>query len=407
VHEFLGNALAAIDHSIRVNRREDGMYHAYNVLDFGAGEARVDRLYLMLEGQVAVLSSGALEPGEAAALVESLFTSDLYRPDQRSFMLYPDRPLPGFLEKNRIPEAGVRSIPLLQQMLDAGDGRIAVRDASGCCRFSADLTSVRELEARLGALAGSYGEAVDAARGPLRELYEAVFKHREFTGRSGTMFGFEGLGCIYWHMVAKLLLAIQENYGAALEAGAPDSVCKHLGSLYYRVRDGLGFNKTPQEYGAFPTDPYSHTPRHGGARQPGMTGQVKEEVLTRFGELGLTIREGVVSFQPRLLRECEFGAQAQSLRFLDVGGRWQELQVPAHGLAFTWCQVPVVYRLVDRGPPAMTVVRDDGTSQTLAELSLPADLSGEIFRRSGHVRRLSLDLPRDLLLRSDNAVRND
>jgi hypothetical protein len=238
-------------------------------------------------------------------------------------------------------------------------------------------------------------------------LYEAVFKHREFTGRSGTMFGFEGLGCIYWHMVAKLLLAIQENYGAALGAGAPDSVCQHLGSLYYRVRDGLGFNKTPQEYGAFPTDPYSHTPRHGGARQPGMTGQVKEEVLTRFGELGLTIREGVVSFQPRLLRECEFGAEAQSFRFLDVGGRWQELQVPVHGLAFTWCQVPVVYRLVDRGPPAMTVVRDDGTSQTLAALSLPADLSGEIFRRSGHVRRLSLDLPRDLLLRCDNAVRND
>jgi hypothetical protein len=354
-----------------------------------------------------VLSSGALEPGEAAALVESLFTSDLYRPDQRSFMLYPDRKLPGFLEKNRIPEARVRSIPLLQQMLDAGDGRIASRDASGWCRFSADLTSVRDLEARLDSLAGSYGAAVDAARGPLRELYEAVFKHREFTGRSGTMFGFEGLGCIYWHMVAKLLLAIQENYGAALEAGAPDSVCQHLGSLYYRVRDGLGFNKTPQEYGAFPTDPYSHTPRHGGARQPGMTGQVKEEVLTRFGELGLTIREGVVSFHPRLLRECEFGAEAQSFRFLDVGGRWQELQVPVHGLAFTWCQVPVVYRLVDRGPPAMTVVRDDGTSQTLAALSLPADLSGEIFRRSGHVRGLSLDLPRDLLLRSDNAVSND
>jgi len=256
-------------------------------------------------------------------------------------------------------------------------------------------------------VAGSYGAAVDAARGPLRELYEAVFKHREFTGRSGTMFGFEGLGCIYWHMVAKLLLAIQENYGAALEAGAPDSVCQRLGSLYYRVRDGLGFNKTPQEYGAFPTDPYSHTPRHGGARQPGMTGQVKEEVLTRFGELGLTIRDGVVSFQPRLLRECEFGAEAQSFRFLDVSGRWQELQVPAQGLAFTWCQVPVVYRLVDRGPPSMTVVRDDGTSQALAALSLPADLSGEIVQRSGHVRRLSLDLPRDLLLRSDNAVRND
>jgi hypothetical protein len=402
VHGLLADALAAIDHSIHGNRRDDGMYHAYNLLDLGAGEARIGHLYLMLEGQVAALSSGALTPDEAVSLVESLFASDLYRADQNSFMLYPDRQLPGFLEKNRIPEAGVRAIPLLRQMLEAGDGRIVSRDPDGCCRFNADLTSVRDLEARLDSLAGSYGEAAGAARGALRELYETVFRHREFTGRSGTMFGFEGLGCIYWHMVAKLLLAIQENFNAALHGGAPEAVCRRLGSLYYRVREGIGFNKTPQEYGAFPTDPYSHTPGRGGARQPGMTGQVKEEVLTRFGEVGLTIRDGAVRFEPRLLRECEFGAHARTFRFLDVAGRWQDLPVPARAMAYTWCQVPIVYRLVDGGPPVMMVTRDDGSSQTLATPALPAALSAELFGRSGRIRQLSLDLPRNLLLRSDN-----
>jgi len=397
IHELIGDALAAIDHSIRSNRREDGMYHAYNLLDLGSGEARLSHLYLMLEGQVAALSSGALAPDEAAALVESLFSSDLYRPDQHSFMLYPDRELPGFLAKNRIPEAGVRSIPLLRQMLETGDERVAARDADGCCRFSADLRNVRDLDARLDALAGQYGEAVEAARGPLRDLFETVFRHREFTGRSGTMFGFEGLGCIYWHMVSKLLLAVQENFTSARHGGAPDAVCRRLGSLYYRVRDGLSFNKTPAEYGAFPTDPYSHTPRHDGARQPGMTGQVKEEVLSRFGELGLAIRDGVVRFEPRLLRECEFSADARPFRFLDVQDRWQELRVPARGLAFTWCQVPIVYRLVD-GPPAMTVTHADGSSQMLSELSLPADLSAELYQRTGRIRCLSLDVPRGLLL---------
>jgi len=170
VQGLLADALAAIDHSIRGNRRADGMYHAYNLLDLEADAAGIDHLYLMLEGQVAALSSGALAPDEAASLVESLFASDLYRDDQRSFMLYPDRQLPGFLEKNRIPEDGVRSIPLLQKMLANGDGRIAARDSEGCCRFSADLASVRDLEARLEALAESYGEDVEAARGPLREL---------------------------------------------------------------------------------------------------------------------------------------------------------------------------------------------------------------------------------------------
>ena len=38
---------------------------------------------------------------------------------------------------------------------------------------------------------------------------------------------------------------------------------------------------------------------------------------------------------------------------------------------------------------------------------LPADLSAELFSRSGRIRRLSLDLPRDLLLRSDSAVSRD
>ena len=39
---MLDDALAAIDHSIGTNRREDGLYHAYNLLDLHA-ECRGDR----------------------------------------------------------------------------------------------------------------------------------------------------------------------------------------------------------------------------------------------------------------------------------------------------------------------------------------------------------------------------
>ena len=75
------------------------------------------------------------------------------------------------------------------------------------------------------------------------------------------MYGYEGLGCIYWHMVAKLLLAVQE---IVLRAIARRTAGLDRGRLwpstYYRIRAGLGFEKTVAEYGAFPTDPYSHTP---------------------------------------------------------------------------------------------------------------------------------------------------
>jgi hypothetical protein len=395
---LLDDALAAIDHSIRSNRRENGVYNAYNLLDLTDDGVEVDSLDLMLEGQVAALSSGAIGPEAAADLVEALFESAIYRADQRSFLLYPDRPLPRFLEKNRVPADAVADIALLRRMLAANDDRVICRDAEGRYRFSADFRNVGDLDARLDDLSGQYGGDVEASRAPLRDLYERVFRHREFTGRSGGMFGFEGLGSIYWHMVSKLLLSIQENFFAALEQNAPAEVRQRLGALYYRVREGLGFNKTPAEYGAFPTDPYSHTPGHAGAQQPGMTGQVKEEVLSRFGELGLRIDGGEVHFDPRLLRLQEFASAPRPFRYLDVDDRWQELAVPESGLAFTWCQVPFVYHVVSGGVARLTITLKDGSVQSLQQQSLPAELSSELFRRSGHVRQVSLALPAAALL---------
>jgi hypothetical protein len=395
---LLEDALAAIDHSIRCNRREDGTYNAYNLLARQGNEVGVDPLYLMLEGQVAALSSGAIAAREAAVLLETLFHSEIYRADQRSFMLYPDRPLPGFLEKNRIPAGWVGDITLLRRMIAEHDDRIVSRDSDGCYRFNADFSNVGDLDARLDALTGHNREDIEASRVPLRALYERVFSHREFTGRSGSMFGFEGLGCIYWHMVSKLLLAIQENFFAALDGGAGAEACHRIGGLYYRVREGIGFNKTPAEYGAFPTDPYSHTPGHGGAQQPGMTGQVKEEVLSRFGELGVRVAAGEVRFDPSLLRAREFSTETRRFRFLDVDGEWQELAVPPPGLAFTWCQVPIVYRLCDDEHPTLSITRRDGSTQTLPRVSLPVDVSAEIFARSGQIRQISLDFPKQGLL---------
>ena len=397
VHDMLDDALSVIDHSIRQNQRDDGLYHAYNLLDLQPNAVEVERLYPMLEGQVAALSSGAITPAGAADVLETLFESDMYRDDVRTFMLYPDRPLPRFLEKNRIPAEQVESIPLLRQMLDQGDDSIVLRDEDGCYRFNADFRNRGDLGARLDGLASIYGGEVQDARESLLALYEDVFNHKAFTGRSGTMFGYEGLGCVYWHMISKLLLVVQENFFAALRDGADEAIRHRLGRLYYRVRDGLGFNKTPGEYGAFPTDPYSNTPKHAGAQQPGMTGMVKEEVLTRFGELGVRVDEGAVTFELDLLRARELISSPQTFRFLDVAGRWQELRVPESGLAFTWCQVPFVYRLDESAEPAVTVTLDDGSQVSPTGLTLPTELSAELFLRSGRIRQVELVVKRSQL----------
>ena len=392
VNELLDDALQAIDHSIKHSARSDGLYDSYNLLNLQDNELQVDSLYPMLEGQVAALSSGAIGPDAACDLLEALFASDIYRADQDSFMLYPDRQLPGFLQRNCMSEDDVAASPVLQKMLAAGDRRIVYRDTDGCIRFNADFVNVDLLQQRLAELEEQYGEELIAARGSLKKLYERVFNHRAFTGRSGGMFGFEGLGCIYWHMVAKLLLAVQENFFAAEQLGASEATVRRLGELYYRIRAGIGFNKTPAEFGAFPNDPYSHTPAHAGAKQPGMTGQVKEEILTRMGELGLRVRVGEIHFDPKLLRRREFMEPTAALRYLDVDQEWQLLDTPANALAFTCCQVPVLYLLSETERPQIHVDFDDSEQQSLAGGSLPAELSVELFKRSGRIRQLTVTI---------------
>ncbi|MGB5259239.1 MAG: hypothetical protein WBO34_01815, partial [Gammaproteobacteria bacterium] len=86
VTAMLDDALAVVDHSIQCNVREDGLYHAYNLLHIKPEAVEIGSLYPMLEGQVAALSSGAIAPARAVEVLETLFKSDIYRADQQTFM---------------------------------------------------------------------------------------------------------------------------------------------------------------------------------------------------------------------------------------------------------------------------------------------------------------------------------
>ena len=114
-------ALAAIDRSIATNRRDDGLYHAYNVLGISSSGVSIGRLDVMLEGQVAVLSSGALGSHEAESVLKALRSSPLYREDQHSYVLYPDRLLPSFFDKNTIDPAEAARSQLMKALVRDGN----------------------------------------------------------------------------------------------------------------------------------------------------------------------------------------------------------------------------------------------------------------------------------------------
>jgi hypothetical protein len=232
----------------------------------------------------------------------------------------------------------------------------------------------------------------------VRRLWRATFAHDQFTGRSGTFFAFEGLGSIYWHMVTKLLLAVQGCYRRAADpAGA-----RALAEIYDEIQSGLNFRKTAETYGAFPTDPYSHTPRHRGAQQPGMTGQVKEQILTRLGELGVEVAAGRLGFRPHLLHRSEFVAEASEFHWLDVRGAESTAHLPPGSLAFTHCQVPIFYRLGQDA--SIELEHADGRIDIVSSTLLSADASRAILERRGSYRRLTVTVPGDWLRSADTTA---
>ncbi len=338
-----------IEHSLRANQREDGLYHAYNILKLGQNTAEIGYLDEMLEGQVAILSSGMLTPQEGLTLLRDIRESALFRADQHSYILYPDRDLPSFIIKNRLPLTKTLEIGLLKVLVSNNERSLIIQDENGDFHFNGifrNAADVRRALDRLGQQE-SYADLVPTDGEKILSLFEDVFQHDTFTGRSGTFFAYEGLGSIYWHMVSKLLLAAQENILMAINQHADPETIQGLVDSYYDIRKGLGFNKSPDVYGAFPTDPYSHTPKGQGAKQPGMTGQVKEEILTRLVELGVLIENGQIVFNPVILREEEFLPQPTVFEYVAVDGNSQSINLPARSLALTLCQTPVIYQFSD------------------------------------------------------------
>lgn len=221
----------------------------------------------------------------------------------------------------------------------------------------------------------------------IHHIFEQVFNHKAFTGRSGTFFAYEGLGSIYWHMVSKLLLAVQECCFRAIDNKVDKETTERLITHFHDIYEGLGVHKDPKIYGAFTTDAYSHTPAGGGARQPGMTGQVKEDIISRFGELGVIVKSGNIQFRPELLKDNEFVDCETVFRYLDINGSIKEIILEKESLAFTYCQVPIIYRIAEE--TKTEVIKDNNEKIVLSKNELTSEISQEIFKRTGKIKMIT------------------
>jgi len=388
--DFITLSMDYIDHSIKANKRDDHLYHSYNLMKIEKdGSVSIRYLYEMLEGQVAVLSSRYLGGQESLELLSALKASSLYREDQNSYILYPNRTLSRFMEKNNISSEDLKKSLLFQRLISDENKDIIVLDVEGGAHFSGNMRNGDVLkEAMEGLKSQAYSDFPEQEWQFISDVYEKIFDHQSFTGRSGTFYKFEGLGSIYWHMVSKLLLAVQETFYSFIDNNDDEVIAGKLIECYYDIRAGIGLNKTPDNYGAFPMDPYSHTPIHLGAQQPGMTGQVKEDVLSRFGELGIGVRNGSISFYPVLLRREEFLTEASNFNYYSIEAKAQSIDIQPNCLAFTFIQVPVVYHISDE--EHIVVTKAGNEKQTIIGQTLDEKTSASIFTRYGEVQQIDV-----------------
>jgi len=221
----------------------------------------------------------------------------------------------------------------------------------------------------------------------LVQMFEELFGHRQFTGRSGTFFAYEGLGSIYWHMISKLGLAASENFFRAVDAGDRAETQEALRSHYRSIKRGIGAEKSPREYGGFPSDPYSHTPENAGVKQPGMTGQVKEDILTRFSEIGVHFDDGCVHFRLDLFDRTELLVEPGELAFYDRNGKLQSVEVPAGGFAFTLFQIPFIYQPGESD--TIEVHSRNGNPILIEGMRIDSETSRLLFSRSGNLEKVT------------------
>ncbi len=367
--------------TIKRNKRPDGLYHSYNLVHFNTSGYAIENLYEMLEGQVAILGSGFLTPEESIKLLDALRQSKLYRSDQKTYMLYPNRELPAFLEKNNIPEEKIRESQFLMNEIKIKSKKFIEVDSENNFHFNGTFQNASEL---MQALIKEQALEKDEAE-KICKIYYDLFNHSQFTGRSGTFFKYEGLGCIYWHMVSKLQLAVQELWFDGLEKKTDKSITDKIYYHYQEIKAGMGGYKSPVEYGAFPTDPYSHTPGFTGAQQPGMTGQVKEDFISRFGELGVIVQNGIISFNPSLLHKDEFLKNPSEFTYYR-GKEKEIIKLEKSSLAFLVCGIPVIY--VMTGKEGIFVELKNGMYKTFNSNILDKETSQMVFDRNNEIYKI-------------------
>jgi hypothetical protein len=126
-----------------------------------------------------------------------------------------------------------------------------------------------------------------------------------------------------------------------------------------------------------------------------MTGQVKEDILSRFGELGVVISDGKLSFKPDLLRKEEFLKEDKIFNYFNVDVEQKVIQLQAGSLCFTYCQVPILYKIADQNK--LIITNQSNEALEFDAWTINSEFSSHIFNRTNEVKQVLVQIKKSYL----------
>jgi hypothetical protein len=134
-----------------------------------------------------------------------------------------------------------------------------------------------------------------------------------------------------------------------------------------------------------------------------MTGQVKEDIISRFREIGIKIRDGKIIINPSLLRKEEFLKKEEMFTYYDLTGKEQKIHCRKNSFAITYCQVPFIYNLSNT--EKIVVHKANEEVIKLDNLELKEEVSQSIFNRKGEIKKVEVFINDNLALSKSLAIK--
>ena len=120
-----------------------------------------------------------------------------------------------------------------------------------------------------------------------------------------------------------------------------------------------------------------------------MTGQVKEEVITRLIELGVFVSSGYFVLILSSLESLSF-SRKKTIKLFRYKWKTMSESLNAGELGFTYCQIPIVYHQSDS--TTIRITFENGEVKKIDGDTIDDQISQLIFDKTGEVIKINVGL---------------